>query len=134
MFTSLFIALTMLSTSITPSAEPTATPTTTTIAVEKATFCGNDINTFSTWVCDRLVYPEASRENGSEGIVNVSFNVDETGRVNNVKVIKPFDSQLDAEVIRVVSMSPRWKPMKVNGKPVERNYTIGVNFKLTHTR
>ena len=24
--------------------------------------------------------------------------------------------------------------VKVNGKPVERNYTIGVNFKLTHTR
>ena len=110
---------------------PAETETHNTINVEDATFCGKDINAFSKWVSDRLVYPEMSKQYGSEGVVNVMFSVDETGKVTNVKVVKPYDTLLDAEAIRVISMSPRWKPMRINGKGVISNYTLDVNFKLT---
>jgi TonB family protein len=128
MFKTLFIALSMLSVANPTSAE-TETPVA--INVESATFCNNNMNAFSDWVSDRLVYPEESKKYGSEGIVNVMFSVDENGRVINVKVTKPYDKLLDAEAVRVVSMSPRWKPMRINGKGVMSNYTLDVNFKLT---
>jgi hypothetical protein len=78
--------------------------------------------------------PRISAKNGiniEEVMDNCVFSVMCYGRVINVKVTKPYDKLLDAEAVRVVSMSPRWKPMRINGKGVMSNYTLDVNFKLT---
>lgn len=134
MIKSLFVAVSMLSV-VNPSdanvEKASESVAENVMYVEDATFCGANANAFSDWVSDRLVYPEESRLYGSEGMVKVMFSVDKQGRVYNVKVTKPYDKLLDAEAIRVVSMSPKWKPMRINGKSVETNYILGINFKLT---
>ena len=60
----------------------------------------------------------------------MSFIVDEKGNVGNVRILRPLDPRLDAEVVRVVSASPRWKPGVLRGKKVRSEGSMYVEFKL----
>ena len=60
----------------------------------------------------------------------MSFVVDKTGKVSNVKVLRGVDKYLDAEAIRVVSSLPKFKPGKQRGKPVKVQYNVPISFKL----
>ena len=77
---------------------------------EKPSFNGGDANEFSKWVNSKLQYPEIAKENGVQGRVTLQFTVNPDGSVSNVKVLRGVDSSLDKEAVRVVSMSPKWKP------------------------
>ena len=79
---------------------------------EKPSFQGGDANTFSKWIGQNMVYPEIAKENGVQGRVTLQFTVNADGTVSNIKVLRGVDSALDKEAVRVVSMSPRWKPGK----------------------
>ena len=79
---------------------------------EKPSFQGGDANQFSKWVNQRLVYPEIAKENGVQGRVTLQFTVEKDGTVTKVKVLRGVDPSLDKEAVRVVSMSPKWKPGK----------------------
>lgn len=79
---------------------------------EKPSFNGGDANEFSKWVNSKLQYPEIAKENGVQGRVTLQFTVNPDGSVSNVKVLRGVDSSLDKEAVRVVSMSPKWKPGK----------------------
>ena len=37
--------------------------------------------------------------------------------MTNVKIVREFDKNLDAEALRVVSSLPKYKPGKLKGKP-----------------
>lgn len=96
----------------------------------KPSFMGGDANKFSKWVNQRLVYPEIARENGVQGRVVLQFTVGKDGSVYNVKVLRGVDPALDKEAVRVVSMSPKWKPGTQRDKPVPVTYTFPVIFSL----
>jgi TonB family protein len=53
-----------------------------------------------------------------------------TGGVDQFSVLKGVDPELDAEVVRVVKILPKFKPGKQGGKPVPVWYTIPINFQL----
>ena len=97
---------------------------------EKPTFQGGNSNQFSKWVNQHLVYPEIARENGVQGRVTLQFTVGKDGSIYNVKVMRGVDPALDKEAVRVVSMSPKWTPGKMRGKPVPVTYTFPVIFQL----
>ena len=97
---------------------------------EKPSFNGGDANEFSKWVNQNLVYPEIAKENGVQGRVTLQFTVNPDGRVSNVKVLRGVDSSLDKEAVRVVSMSPKWKPGKQRDRAVKVTYTFPVIFQL----
>lgn len=96
----------------------------------KPTFQGGDANQFSKWVNTRLVYPPEAHENGVQGRVTLQFTVQIDGSVTNVKVLRGVHSTLDKEAVRVVSMSPKWKPGEQKGIPVPVTYTFPVIFQL----
>ena len=54
----------------------------------KPTFNGGDANDFLKFVEENIVYPEKAKENGDQGKVYLTFVVDATGKVGNVKVLK----------------------------------------------
>ena len=97
---------------------------------EKPSFNGGDANMFSKWVNERLVYPEIAKENGVQGRVTLQFTVEKDGRVTKVKVLRGVDPSLDKEAVRVVSMSPKWKPGKQRDRAVPVTYTFPVIFQL----
>jgi protein TonB len=97
---------------------------------EKPSFQGGDANQFSKWVNSRLEYPEIAKENGVQGRVTLQFTVEKDGSVTKVKVLRGVDPSLDKEAVRVVSMSPKWKPGKQRDRAVPVTYTFPVIFQL----
>ena len=67
---------------------------------------------------------------GTQGVVNVEFVVEADGSVTNVKVVRGVDELLDEEAVRVVSVSPKWRPAIKNGEKVRVKYSLPVEFRL----
>jgi len=99
---------------------------------QKPAFEGGDASAFTKWVNSQIVYPQAAQAAGTEGRVVLKFKVGKDGTVQNVKVIKSVDPELDAEAVRVVSSSPAWTPGQQNGEPVAVSYTFPVIYKLAN--
>ena len=97
---------------------------------EKPSFMGGDANYFSKWVNENLVYPEIAKENGVQGRVTLQFTIRKDGTITNVKVLRGVEPSLDKEAVRVVSMSPKWKPGMQDDRPVSVSYTFPVIFQL----
>ena len=97
---------------------------------QRPTFQGGDVNSFSLWVNQRLVYPEEAKENGTQGRVTLQFTVNKEGDVCNVYVIRGVDPALDKEAYDVVLSSPKWSPGMKDGKPVSVTFTFPVIFQL----
>ena len=83
----------------------------------KPSFMGGDANDFSRWVCEHLVYPEEAKSAKIQGRVTLKFTVNTDGSVSDVKILQGVNKLLDAEAVRVVSMSPDWAPGMIEGKP-----------------
>ena len=99
---------------------------------EKPTFLGHsDPRWFlSKWVYQYLKYPQEAVEKGIQGRVNVEFAIDAKGNVTDVRVVKGADPLLDAEAVKVISASPKWKPAKMAGERVRSYMTLTVEFRL----
>lgn len=69
-------------------------------------------------------------QNGIQGRVTLEFMIDVDGSVQNIWVIQSVDPMLDAEAVRVVSMSPKWSPGLQRGKSTRVIFTFPVIFKL----
>lgn len=82
------------------------------------------------WVYQYLKYPEVAVRNGVQGRVVVEFIVEKDGKVTDVRVVKGVSEELDAEAVKVISASPKWKPGKVKGEKVRTSISIPVEFKL----
>lgn len=82
------------------------------------------------WVYQYLKYPETAVAQGIQGRVMVEFIIDKDGKVTNVRVVKGVSDELDAEAVKVISASPKWKPGRVKGEKVRTSITVPVEFKL----
>ena len=82
------------------------------------------------WVYQYLKYPQAAVRDGVQGTVMVQFVIESDGKVTDVKVVKGVDEELDAEALKVVSASPKWKPGKVGGSKVRASLTLPIEFRL----
>ena len=97
---------------------------------ETPSFQGGDANTFGRWIADHLKYPESAKNAGIQGRVTLQFTIGTDGMVRNAKVLRGVREDLDAEALRVVGSSPKWKPGRIDGKPVPVSFTLPVVFKL----
>ena len=91
-------------------------------------FQGKDANAFSSWVTARLKYPKDALAAHIDGTVLVKFVIGTNGGVQEVEVIEGVFPSLDAEAVRVVKSSPKWKPGIKDGKPIRVTYTHPVIF------
>ncbi len=80
---------------------------------------------------ENIRYPEAATKAGVQGRVTVQFIVDKDGSIDDVKILRSVNPDLDAEAIRVIKTMPRWEPGTHKGKPVRVKYTVPVMFRLT---
>lgn len=82
------------------------------------------------WVYQYLKYPASAVRDGIQGRVLVEFIIGKDGKVTDVRVVKGVSEELDAEALKVVSASPKWKPGRVNGNKVRTSMTIPMEFRL----
>lgn len=69
-----------------------------------------------------------AKNRGCVGRVMVKFVVEKDGSVSNVEVAKSLSADCDAEALRVINKSPKWKPAMQGGHAVRVLWTIPVNF------
>ena len=82
------------------------------------------------WVYQYLKYPEEALMEGVQGRVMVDFIIGKDGKVSDVRVVKGVSPELDAEAVKVVSASPKWRPGRRAGEKVRVSMTIPVEFRL----
>lgn len=82
------------------------------------------------WVYQYIRYPEKALNEGVQGRVMVDFIIEKDGKISNVQVTRSVSPELDAEAVKVVSASPKWKPGRVNGNKVRTAMSIPVEFRL----
>lgn len=84
------------------------------------------------FIQDNMIYPEVAREMGYQGKCYLKFVVSKSGTISNVVVKKgvPDCPECDKEAIRIIRLSPKWKPAENSGVPVNSYYTVPISFKL----
>ena len=88
-------------------------------------------NALSKFVESNISYPQDAIDQDTEGTVNVSFVIDEKGKVTDPSVTgKAAGHGLDEEALKVVKEMPSWKPGMVKGKAVKTRLSLPVTFKL----
>ena len=95
---------------------------------EKPRFQDGDDNAFISWVYKELKYPDQAISEKLAGKVTIKFVISKNGDVRDVKILDGVHPALDAEAMRVISMSPKWSPGKVKGMPVDVAYVLPVIF------
>lgn len=82
------------------------------------------------YLANNIQYPSAAQRNGLEGLVVLSFIVDQSGGISDIQVLKKLGGGTDEEAMRVVKSMPKWKPGKQNGREVKVKYTLPVRFTI----
>jgi len=70
----------------------------------------------------------AKKVSHKNGKVIVSFVVETDGAVSNERVENSLDQPSDKEALRVIRLSPKWKPAQQNGEKIRSGYQIAINF------
>jgi TonB family protein len=82
------------------------------------------------FINDNLRYPSDAKANNIQGRVSIRFVITKEGNVEDPIIIRSINSLLDAEAVRVISLLTGWKPGMQEGKPVNVNFIMPVEFKL----
>jgi len=85
---------------------------------------------FGKFLQKNMRYPPMAKENGIQGKAYLQFIVERDGSLTDISVVREPGSGLGDEAMRVLKMSPHWKPGIQNGKPVRVQYTVPINFTL----
>ncbi|HOP04847.1 MAG TPA: TonB family protein [Tenuifilaceae bacterium] len=82
-------------------------------------------------IARNIRYPTRAWRGGIEGEVIVSFIVDSTGRMGNIRIMKKVDPDLDKEAIRVFeAINFDWFPAQKDEKFITIEYSLPVKFIL----
>jgi protein TonB len=57
-----------------------------------------------------------------------SFVVEKDGSLTGISITRGINEEADKEAIRVLKLSPKWKPGMQNNKPLKVAYSIPINF------
>ena len=79
---------------------------------------------------ENLKYPDNTKDRGVQGRLVIGFIVEKDGSLTDVKVLRPVDIDLDAEVLRLVKGMPKWIPGRQNGKRVRVRYLLPIHICL----
>lgn len=101
------------------------------VSVEEMPFFPGGDDALLKFISETIRYPQDAVENNLEGKVVLRFVVSSDGSVKRVEIIKGIHPVLDQEAIRVVSLLPKWRPGKQNGKAVPVWFYVPVTFRLT---
>ncbi len=86
------------------------------------------------WINSELKYPSEARGKNITGQPTISFVIDKTGSITDIRVEKSAHPILDAEVVRVVqvmNMIPeKWTVGKHKGQPVNVRLKIRPRFSI----
>ncbi len=100
-----------------------------TVVEQKPEFPGGEAERIR-YLSQNINYPYEARVEGITGTVYVTFVIEKSGSVSDVRIIRGIGGGCDEEVVRLVKSMPNWMPGVQRGKPVRVQYTMPVKFNL----
>jgi protein TonB len=94
------------------------------------TFPGGFEN-FYKFLAQNIRYPANAVKDRIQGKVFLTFVVEKDGSLTDIKVIRSVSGDIDAEAVRVLRSSPKWKPGIQNGRPVRVQFAVPIDFSLS---
>ncbi|WP_291914073.1 M56 family metallopeptidase [Chitinophaga sp. CB10] len=85
------------------------------------------------YLAKNIRYPREAYETNISGLVIVKFVIDPTGKITRVTTSDKqpkHGAGLEEEAMRVVRSMPLWKPGKQNGRPVNVEFQLPIQFSL----
>ncbi|WP_235831720.1 energy transducer TonB [Flavobacterium rhamnosiphilum] len=73
--------------------------------------------------------PEEVEKNKIKGKVYLTFIVEMDGTLSDIKIIKDMGYGTGDEAVRVLKLSPKWIPAKINNKPVRVEYSLPITIR-----
>ena len=98
-----------------------------------ASFPGG-MRSFNKYIKKNLHYPARAMNHHIQGKVLLNFTVEKNGSIGAIKVIKSVAPDLDAEAIRILKHSPKWRSTTDCGKPVRTQFNLPINFSLKKSK
>jgi len=99
-------------------------------SVDQAPQFPGGMDAFGKFLGQNVRYPVAMHEKLLEGIVTAQFVVEPDGSLSNIKVLRGPGYGSSEEAVRVLGLSPKWKPGLNKGKPVRVADTVLIHFTL----
>ena len=93
-------------------------------------FPGGSMQAFLARIGRSVRDPGVALKNNQQGIVLLSFVVDETGQIRNIQVVESLSSELDAEAVRVLKSVSGFRPGQQNGEAVPVHFAVPVTFAI----
>ncbi|WP_428329912.1 energy transducer TonB [Mucilaginibacter sp.] len=97
-------------------------------SVEKIPEFPGGEESFKRYISKKMQYPEIARLIGINGMLRVSFVVDEHGFIKDATPTNCIGAGCEAEAVKVLEASIPWIPGIQNGRPVRVKFTIPINF------
>ncbi|MDP4271298.1 MAG: TonB family protein [Bacteroidota bacterium] len=82
------------------------------------------------YLSNNLHYPIDAEKKGTVGMVLLSFIVDNTGKIEDITVVRSLGPSLDEAAIAAIQKMPRWKPGRQGGRDVPVKFTLPIKFAL----
>jgi len=87
--------------------------------------------TLDNFIVRNLTYPEIAKSSGVEGIVEIRFVVETSGRITSVGIQKGIGAGCDEEALRVIRKT-LWKPGFIDAKPARTQHFVPIQFKINN--
>ena len=94
-----------------------------------ATYPGGE-GAWNLYLGNNFKYPTSAKAEKAEGTVVVSFVVETSGKISNMKVVESVHPVLDENTAYMIYKSGAWTPAVIDGKAVRSRITLPVRYKL----
>jgi protein TonB len=99
------------------------------VVEEQASFPGGG-EAWGNFLRKNLKYPRQATRMDIDGRVFLSFVVDQSGKISDIRVARGIGGGCDEEAVRVLENSPRWSPGMQRGRAVKSRMSLQIVFKL----
>jgi periplasmic protein TonB len=94
-----------------------------------ASFPGGE-GAWSLYLANNFRYPDNAKAAKEQGVVVLSFVVEPTGKISNLKVEESVSPALDENTAYMLYKGGKWAPAMVDGKAVRTRVTLPVRYQL----
>jgi beta-lactamase regulating signal transducer with metallopeptidase domain len=88
----------------------------------------NGMEAFYKFVGENFTVPETPKDVKLAGKVYATFIIETNGEISNIKILRDIGYGTGEEVIRVLKLSPKWIPGKINDEAVRTAYSLPITI------
>jgi periplasmic protein TonB len=94
-----------------------------------ASFPGGE-GAWSLYLANNFRYPASAKEAKEQGTVVLSFDIEPSGKITNLKIEQSVSPALDENAAYMLYKGGKWSPALLNGEAVRSRVTLPVTYKM----